>query len=108
MGLRAVACQVGQSGLAEASTSQGHAHLQDQLRQFNGASAISSADYFGDDNGGAGGRGGGGGGGGGAGGADEFMSRLSIQMQQEMRQVTSIASEASKKVGNMLANFNRY
>ena len=89
----------------DASTSQVGVRLQDQLRHFNGASAISSADYFGDDNGGAGARGGGGGG---AGGADEFMSRLSIQMQQEMRQVTSIASEASKKVGNMLANFNRY
>jgi hypothetical protein len=77
--------------------------VQDQLRQFNGASAISSADYFGDSGGVVGG-----GGGGGETSADEFMSRLSLQMQQEMRQVSNIASEAGRKVGNLLSNFNRY
>ena len=75
--------------------------MQGQLRQFNGASAISSDDYFGD--GGGGGRPGGN-----ESSADEFMSRLSLQMQQEMRQVSSIASEAGKKVSNLLSNFNRY
>lgn len=73
--------------------------LQAQLRNFNGASAISSADYFNDGSGSTSG---------GVDTADEFMNRLSLQMQQEMKHVSSVATEATRKVGNLLSNLNRY
>ena len=80
------------------------AAAQQELRKYTGASSISSADYFGDGASGGGGRGGGGGGGG---DADELMGRLRLQVEQEMRQVRSYASEAGRKVNDLLANLNR-
>jgi hypothetical protein len=71
--------------------------LQSQLRNFNGASAISSADYFNDGSTSEG-----------ADTADEFMNRLSLQVQQEMKHVSSVATAATRKVGNLLSNLNRY
>ena len=86
--------------------------VQQQLRQYSGATAISSADYFGEEGGG----GGGGGGGGSAGGygasagaaADDFMNKLSMQVQQDIRGVTQAAGAASRKLGSMLSNLNKY
>lgn len=73
------------------------AAAQQELRKYTGASAISSADYFGDpaDQASSGGN------------TDELMGRLKLHVEQEMQSVASIASEASRRVGNLLANFNR-
>lgn len=84
------------NGAAESAAAQA------QLRQFNGAAAISSADYFNDssaqhNSGGLM-----------DGNADEFMNKLSMQVQQEMRQVSSMASQAGRKLGDMMTNLNRY
>jgi ADP-ribosylation factor GTPase-activating protein 2/3 len=75
------------------------AAAQQELRKYTSASAISSADYFGEQaergTTSSGGN------------AEELMSRLKLHVEQEMQSVASMASEASRKVGKLLANLNR-
>jgi hypothetical protein len=78
--------------------------MQAQLKQYAGASSISSADYFGD---GASADPAARGGGGGS-NADEFMSRLSLQVRQEMSQAKNIASDVGKRLGTFMQSLNNH
>ncbi len=74
---------------------------------MQGATSISSADYYGREEGG----GGGGGGGGGAAGmstdfdANELVNKLAYQARQDAAQLKSMASTAGRKISNLASNF---
>lgn len=76
---------------------------QAQLKQYAAASSISSADYFGD-----GSAANAASQGSGEPDSDEFMSRLSLQMRQEMSQVKGMASDVGKRLGNFMQSLNNY
>ena len=69
------------------------------------ATSISSADYYGREEGGSGM------GGGGAGGmstdfnAGELVDKLSFQARQDAAQLKSMATTAGRKLGNLASNF---
>lgn len=81
---------------------QGSSHEhQVKLQQFHGATAISSADYFGDREAA--------GGGGAAGDLDltaaDIVNRISIQAKQDMQVMKQVAGTAAKKITNMASKF---
>jgi len=73
---------------------------------FQSATSISSADYYGREEGS-----GGGGGGGGGGGmntdfdANELVNKLAYQARQDAAQLKSMASTAGRKITNLASNF---
>ncbi|PNH05689.1 putative ADP-ribosylation factor GTPase-activating protein AGD9 [Tetrabaena socialis] len=85
---------------------------QNRLTKFQGATAISSADYFGRPESRSGGSGGGGGGlapSGSSGDLDmsaaDIVNRLSFQAKQDMQQMKQMAAAATKKITGMASKF---
>ncbi|KAK9839315.1 hypothetical protein WJX81_007499 [Elliptochloris bilobata] len=82
---------------------------QARLGRFQGASAISSADYYGDGEarpgGGAGSSSGGGGGSDFDLSANDLMNKLTFQARQDLAQVKSLAGAASRKLTTMAQTF---
>jgi len=64
-----------------------------RLNQFSGAAAISSADYYGRDEGGSNMD------------ANDMMNRLSMQARQDMGSMKQVASATGKKLAGMASNF---
>mmetsp|Transcript_5588 Transcript_5588/g.15627 ORF Transcript_5588/g.15627 Transcript_5588/m.15627 type:complete len:435 (+) Transcript_5588:171-1475(+) len=78
------------------SDSAGNDYGRDQkIQQFSGASAISSADYYGRNEGSSGMD------------ANDMFHRMSLQAKQDMSNVKSIASETGKKLAGMASTFMR-
>lgn len=69
---------------------------QTKINQFSGATAISSADYFGRDESKSGEL---------DISASDLVNRLSFQAKQDLQQVKQLASSASKKFSSMASNF---
>lgn len=77
------------------------------LQRFQGSQAISSADYFGDGQGGGSGPGGSGGGGQYGNDASDLVNRLSFTARQDLQNLKQIAGQASKKFTSMAQSFVR-
>lgn len=78
--------------------------VQAQLQQYTDAQSISSSQYFGDGSdprnmGSSAGD---------AGGADEFMNRLSLQVRQDLNQVSTVAKDVGRRFGDFVQNLNKY
>jgi hypothetical protein len=71
--------------------------MQAQLQMYSGAQSISSSQYFGDgsDPREAAARGG---------GADEFISKLNL----DLNQVSSVAKDVGRRFGDFVNNLNKY
>lgn len=79
---------------------------QAMLSKFSSATSISSADYYGREEGSGGGGGGGGGGGMSADfDANELVNKLAYQARQDAAQLKSMASTAGRKITNLASNF---